>query len=385
MSLFSLISKPCQSKKTFELLQKTIKIIEKCDDCIHIILTDNSLIQLEQLFYRIEGIDSQRGLTVMLGGNSDFSIKELENSICNRSIKYIILCTNKTQIDKISRLLKRIINTKIRGCKNRFFYIWIDEADRFEEPSTIKIFDKWNDMNNVDQVCFITATPESLIIRYDKLKVLSVTEVYNKRKYNRWNDNIINILPNIDNNPKLYIKRAFRIYEPAPKQIWFIVPSTLNEIHTEITDYLNNLGFCTITVNVNGEILRFPNHREFPLLGSGTLSDRLSITYKSYKLREYPVALIGYQRLSRGITIQSEDFLISHAIFAITPSSKANIYQLAGRLNSNFKTSKKYKKPKVFCSKEFDDISLEMEDLSIEIAYFRYIDIKKYNKLLKTF
>ena len=44
---------------------------------------------------------------------------------------------------------------------------------------------------NVNKLCYITATPHSLIVRYNRMNVLKVNQVYNRKTYNK------NVLENI--------------------------------------------------------------------------------------------------------------------------------------------------------------------------------------------
>lgn len=374
----SLLAKPCQSGKTFELLSKTVKLIESNPSTIHLILTDNSLLQLEQIHKRIL---SETGYpTIVLNSDNNISTKNIERAICKSKIKYIVLCTNSTQMKKIDKLIKDMLTTKIPFCKGKLFYIWVDEGDKIDEIANVDMLDYWSNHRNVQQLCYITATPYSLIVRYDKLKVMKVKSIYNKKTYSKWSDCNVTTMKE-RSRPRSFIEDVFEIKEPKVGHIWFIAASHLCDEQNRIARLLNNYDMYVLTINTYGEILRTPDGDEINLGGYGPLSDRISSLYKRYQLRDKIFAINGYNRIGRGITIQSEGVLISHAIFASTPSSKASIYQLAGRICGNYKQYKKYKRPYVYCTKHFDKVAYESEDIIISIAKLPYVDIDKYEDI----
>ena len=373
-----LIVKPTQSGKTWELLQRTTKIIEDNYKAVHIILTDNSLIQLDQLFDRV--ISTTGEGTIVLNSACNIPIEKIKNYLCEYKIKYILLCANMTQINKVNNLMKTMLKIKIPKCKNRAFYIWIDEGDKISEPGNIKIIDDWSTYKNVHGLAFITATPHSLIVRYNKMYILKVQQIYNKNTYNKWSDCKVITFPEIDNS-ELFIKQAFKKKEPKKGDIWFIAPGNLTDTHDETAKFLNKKNFYVLTINATGEILTSPNGEVKKMEGNASLADRINFLYTSNNLNEQKFAIVGYNRLGRGITIQSNECFITHAVFPTTPKNKASIYQLAGRLCGNYKQYKKFKPPYVFCSKYFDKVAFESEDIVIDIAKLSMVDVDIYDKL----
>uniref|UniRef100_A0A6C0LIW0 Helicase ATP-binding domain-containing protein n=1 Tax=viral metagenome TaxID=1070528 RepID=A0A6C0LIW0_9ZZZZ len=374
----TLLAKPCQSGKTFELLNKTTKLIENNSKAIHIVLTDNSLIQLEQLHTRIENVTNEG--VIVLSADYDISNREIQKRLCDNSVKYIILCANMTQINKTDKIIRSMLNVNIRNCQGKTFYIWIDEGDKIAEPANIKVLDKWAEYENVKKICYITATPYSLIVRYGKMNVMKVKFIYNTKTYSKWSDCRV-ITQKETNNPNLYVKKAFEEKEPYSGQVWFIAPGNLCDTHDDITKFLNRRDFYVLTINVYGEFLTTPSRKEIPLEGKGALSDRISFLYKKYNLKNELFAIVGYSRIGRGITIQSSTVLITHAVFPTTPVSNAITYQLAGRLCGSYKQYSKYKRPWVFCTKEFNKIAFESEEIIIQIAKLMSVDLKKYDQL----
>mgnify|MGYP007063455209 CR=1 FL=1 len=77
-------------------------------------------------------------------------------------------------------------------------------------------------------------------------------------------------------------------------------------------------------------------------------------------------AITGQTCISRGITISSPRYMLTHAIFpSINDKDKA--YQLAGRVSGNMKLWDNYIKPKVFCSKRFGETIKSMEEKAIQL------------------
>tara|TARA_A100001015_G_C14971999_1_gene705577 strand:- start:335 stop:1504 length:1170 start_codon:yes stop_codon:yes gene_type:complete len=377
----SLLAKPCQSGKTFELLQKTTALIERNSKCIHIILVDNNLIQLDQLYSRVKSATNMDIL--VLNSNHNISVNLLEKKLCQNRIKYVLLCANMIQLKKIDKLINRMLTTRIPGCSGKVFYIWIDEGDKIGEPANIDLFDDWIEYENVNKLCYITATPHSLIVRYNRMNVLKVNKVYNRKTYNKWSDcNVITIKPD-GHTVESYIKKAFKIKPPQYGDIWLITPGNLCDTHDEITQFLNRYGFYTLTVNALGEIYTTPGGIQKELKGREPLSDRINKLYKTNKLFDKKFAMVGYNRLGRGITLQSKGVLINRAVFPTTSKNKAAIYQLAGRLCGNYKAFSGFRIPLIFCTEYFDKVAYESEDIIIDIAKMSSIDKNKYKKLEK--
>jgi hypothetical protein len=370
----SILAKACQSGKTFDLLKKATWLLEHNDKCIHIILTDNSLIQLEQMNLRIQTQTSHN--PIVLNSDSNMTVAEIRKGICDNSTKYILLCTNSTQIQKVNSVLKGMLNK----CKTRKAYIWIDEADKIEAPGNLKIIEAWQKARNVAEICYITATPHSLIIRYDEMKVMKVETAYNKKTYNKWSDNRVRLLEETP-NPKTFISNAFKETPPKDGDIWFIAPGNLTDTHDDITKYLNSHGFYVLTINASGEIMTTPNKKQIKMTEKGELANRIRVFYYTHQLQHEKFALVGYNRLGRGITIQSDGAFISHAIFPTLSKSKASIYQLAGRLCGNYKQYKTFKPPIVYCTEYFDKVAYESEDIVIHIATLPRVNKKIYNEL----
>jgi hypothetical protein len=138
-------------------------------------------------------------------------------------------------------------------------------------------------------------------------------------------------------------------------------------------------NFYCLVINNDGEILRKPSGEQIPMEYHGeALADRISKLYSDYNLNKHKFAIVGYNRLSRGITIQSKGMLFTHAVYASTPTSKTGIYQLAGRCMGGYKDMPGYKRIKIFCTKEFDHVACQYEDIAIQLAKLSKIDEDHY-------
>ena len=150
--IMSLITLPCQSGKTGFMLSKTTSLIERNHNAVHIILVDNSLIQLDQLNNRIIAQTGHKPLA--LNGDNNVPIDTIHTGLCDHAIKYILICTNNIQIKKLNKLLIHMLKTPIKRCQGRLFYIWVDEGDKIATPDNINMLDKWNDYSNVQTITY---------------------------------------------------------------------------------------------------------------------------------------------------------------------------------------------------------------------------------------
>ena len=69
------------------------------------------------------------------------------------------------------------------------------------------------------------------------------------------------------------------------------------------------------------------------------LSEFLLELYKKHNLSRFPIAITGYDCIQRGITISSENFMLTHGIMPCSinnsDSGRAFVSQIAGRMKGN--------------------------------------------------
>jgi hypothetical protein len=89
--------------------------------------------------------------------------------------------------------------------------------------------------------------------------------------------------------------------------------------------------------------------------------------YKKHHLHRFSVVITGFICIGRGITVNSEEFMLDHAILSHY-SNKNEASQIAGRTKGNTKGFSTYKKPIVFTTEKFNDIAFEWEQKSRKLA-----------------
>jgi len=366
---FKLLVKPCQSGKTFELITKTVQLLERNKQSIHLIIVDNSLIQLEQLDTRIK--DVVKLPVLVINSDNRLNADEIKTELKQKKIKYILLCANITQLAKIDNVM--------RTNRKNDFYIWIDEMDKITEPMNIKIIDNWKSYQSVADICFISASPTPLIRRYGNLDIVEVQSIYSRKSYSKWTNHKINIVPQM--SVKKFHTHVFEMEKPQKNQRWFIAPGASCSLHWKVAKWLaENYRFYCLVINNDGEILRKPSGEKIPMEYYGlALADRIRKLYEDNNLANHRFAIIGFNRLSRGITIQGKGMLFSHAVFASTPSTEQGIYQLGGRCMGNFKELPGYKKIKIFCTEKFNEVACAYESIAVTLPKFSKITEDKYD------
>jgi hypothetical protein len=363
MTKLRLLVKPTQSGKSFIMLKKISKILKKNKDTVHIIFCDNQLIQTEQINNRVNNDDKLKDISLIFSSKSKIKYSELSHFIIDKKIKIIITCSNKKRVDDIDNLLNvdSLINKKI--------FIWIDEIDK-----NIKLFEnninlEWNNITIVKKIHLITATPSDIENKI-KFKNVNLDKTYNEEDYHSLNDSKFIIVDNYENEIETYIENIMKQHSNLidKGQVWFI-PGELNiSSHEKIKDILISLEFTVIIINSNGKQI-YTDDKEYELPDDDDeLANSLGNYYKKYKLHEKKVAITGNICISRGITINSENMLISHAIFPTKINNESTSYQLAGRICGNIKKFKNYKKPTIFCSSHFRDTIIKMENIAKKFA-----------------
>jgi len=381
MTKIHLLVKPTQSGKSFIMLDKISKILKKNKDTVHIIFCDNQLIQTEQINNRvnkddklkdiskddelkdISKDDKLKDISLIFSSKSKIKYSELPHLIIDKKIKIIITCSNKKRVDDIDILLnlESLINKKI--------FIWIDEIDK-----NIKLFEnninlEWNNITIVKKIYLITATPSDIENKF-KFKNVNLDKTYNKEYYHSLNDSKFIIVDNYENEIETYIENIMKQHSNLidEGQVWFI-PGELNiSSHEKIKNILMKLKFTVIIINSNGKQIYTDNKEDELPDDDDELANSLGNYYKKNKLHEKKVAITGNICISRGITINSENMLISHAIFPTKINNESTSYQLAGRICGNIKKFKNYKKPTIFCSSHFRDTILKMENIAKKFA-----------------
>lgn len=369
-----LMVKPTQSGKTFLMLQEISSLWEKNSDIIHIIFCDNQLLQTEQTSSRIKHFDdfdeyklNDGEISLIFSSKGIKDYKQIIHHIIFNGIKSIITCSNRKRISDIDILLNEY--SKILTYN---YCIWIDEIDK-----NIKLFckyiNKWKDMEKVKRIDLITATPLNVFNNFNLIKIYGLDETYDKEKFHCFQHSNFKIC---DNNYETleYITNILDEYKNDLKngQVWF-VPGDINKnSHLEIKNILIKHNFIVFVINGTCKQIFYEDNtfEDIPINNIDTLANVLGKLYIEKNFKNKKIAITGNLCVSRGITISSENMIITHAILPtkISNSNSCNMYQLAGRICGNIKKFKNYKNPTIFCTENFKKIVSKCETQAINLA-----------------
>lgn len=383
----TLLTKPEQSGKTFLMLQKIVEDFSEepredgkknvnfilCDNNLLLVLQTSERINNDEELFRFKNIETDEiyvefSSSKRTKSNTPDSIYRL---ITTEAIQNIVCCSNGRRCEDIFKIMQDI--NKISYTKDRFhFNIWFDEADKF-----INIINEYmlEAIENFENLSFypITATPERII---DLFKEINIWPIQNPTLeiYHGWNDNNITQYDNnIAKNNVLFIEHVLKnnVSEIKPNTKWFIPANNLKKSHLEIKDICRTFGFSTMIINGDGIIVYFPDGKvDTPeKYDKNDMPDILiAKIYNDLKLYQYPFAITGYQCISRGISISSKQFMLTHAIMPLKINNKNELSQIAGRMKGNQKGWECYKVPNIYCSIDFNKTAKLIEEKTIKLA-----------------
>lgn len=348
---YNLIYGPCQSGKTRTLINKMS--VNK-DDYIDVVVTDNSLTQLNQTYIRI----NKQYKAVQLSSNTKETYYSVLSKVKKDIVNVIMVCGNKTSMNKV---LNIIYNTE-----HKRYRLWLDEADKVSNPNSMyDMINTMYDYDNVHKITFITATPERIENKYNfKIKstdaATTKSTISNTYSYLKDHTFITKFSPSFKNKEELIniIKTNTK-----NKDVWFVPSGRKNIQHINFAKSLCKIGINTIIINQSGMNLYTANGivRKYSCKSkSNTISDILSKVYVNNNLINSKVVVTGYICIGRGITLMSNQFKFTKAIISNIPDDD-NLYQLAGRLCGNIETET----ITIYCSKNTKNRLLKSEGIVI--------------------
>ena len=356
----TLITKPEQSGKTFLMLQELVKCYSNDSDLndddiytVNFIICDNNLLLVLQTGTRIEGDSNLKEYKNKLTGEifAEFSsarnsnaknYKEVQQKILVEDIRTIVFCANHYRWADSVRIIEGIQESKVG--KNKFKYnFWIDEADKFLKPITnilVPLISKYNFI----RLYLLTATSPKLI---NGLGIVKVFPIENPTLpfYHGWNYNKITFISDktVKNN-FTYVENILTNYkqEITIGSKWFIPSQKTQVSHLRMKDICLKAGFAVAVINGKGFSIYLPDGTSYNEKKDDFPERLIYNLYTKYELYKYPFAITGYLCISRGITINSEHFMISHAIMPCNVGDESECSQLAGRMKGNFKNWSNY-------------------------------------------
>ena len=381
---FQLIVKPEQSGKTFIMIKEIIGgLTEQIDgkEIINFILCDNNLLLTIQTGKRLK--TNKKLQEHFIGGETYVELSSHERAKCHDTqdvvsaiavdgARNIICCTNGKRMDDINKIISKI-NSQTSSLKDKFhFNIWLDEADKFITFIESTLRPLVREHTNVN-VKLINATADPLFKKYKYMNVFPLETTTEKDKYHGWADNDLRFYDKKDGLEFVeHILTEVAQTEIKPGTKWFIPASTKKKTHEAIKDICIAKEMAVICVNGDGIKLTFPRTRRvIPYKKVDDFNKQIIDIYIENELHNYPVVITGYICIGRGITIMSEEFMLDYAILSHC-SDKCEVSQIAGRLKGNIKKFSNYKKPVVFTTEKFNDIAIEMETKSRELAILAF-------------
>jgi hypothetical protein len=388
MKHITLITKPEQSGKTFLMLQQIVECYSKGTasdgfETINFIVCDNNLLLVLQTGSRIDNDANMRHYKnkdtgdVYLEFSSSKSAgakkyTEVQHKILFGNIRTILCCANYHRwMDAIT-----IIN-EFESCpltKNKYKYnFWIDEADKFMTPIRSKVIPLTEKYDCVE-VYLLTATSPKIVQDLGTIRVFPI-ENTTTPNYNGWKDNkIIPVLETVAVSHNSYIEYILKKYpsQITPGSKWFIPAQKTKKSHKITADTCLKYGFAVAVINGNGFTIYIPGHEPFT-----NKKDRISETlildmYRKYKLDRFPFAITGQICVSRGITINSKQFMITHAIMPWKIEDESECSQLAGRMKGNFKDWENYKPARIYTTLKNNTVAMKYENFARKLGRYSF-------------
>jgi len=379
---FTLLTKPEQSGKTFLMLQQIVKDFSdepRNDGKINInfIICDNNLLLVLQTGDRVENElnifkdQDTDEMYVEFSSKSDRATRA--DSIFRlltgpENIRNIICCSNGIRIPQIYDIITDINDS--HAIQDMFhFNIWYDEADKSLSLISDNFFPLCNDYENIS-VYLITATAEKIIRKFKEIKIWAIENPTSKQ-YHGWLDNDIREMDTtrFHNNEDL-INNVLTNYPSyiVPRTKWFIPASFRKVSHNNVKDICSRFGFATMIINGEGIAIYLPNGEVVKEEKDDMTETLIPELYNKHKLYQYPFAITGNMCISRGISISSSNFMLTHSIMPVECKNKSEASQIAGRMKGNQKGWENYKKPTVWCTEQFHNIATKSEEKTISVG-----------------
>ena len=396
-----ILVKPCQSGKTALLLNYLKEIVTMGNKIINIIVCDNSLMQTQQTKDRAnKTLDD--GVVELSSKSSYTKPDELVLPILRGKVHTVICCGHFKRLNyegSISTLLNELL------LKEYTFNICIDEADRLLDTEKMeKVINHWIETNKINELICITATPQEsnnkgLLSRYN-CKLFKIPEV-NSENYLHWYEvtyiplEMNNLLYNEDINIYKYSTTNYVVKYLLQEQNKIKIGENIfapTEIKRDSHDEMENVvienNIADVVIKINGkektitiinnniigtirktsiEKIKFSEIKESR---EQELSHWLGKEYIKRKWKACRLLITGHICISRGISLQSNDFMIHRAILGpfMKTMKKSDQYQIAARVLGNTKHFPDFKLPAVICESITYNIIKKMEEVTIKMA-----------------
>ena len=412
---------PCQSGKTRkmqELIQTYKKIGELFEPVdINILISANNIVLVDQTKTRMTkdlATESKEGANdACIQGNvfswtsgtkeSNISPEALTLELMNETIEMVVMCAHAVRLRYLLQTLEHL-------SKQRYFTkkinIWIDEADH-----SINLWSKYEDilaMRCINQVTLVSATFDSVLSKYKALYILPYFKTHpdcyrGLKSAIRHEDNFAT-----DFAPE-YVKHVIKTnvaHLTKPGMRAFIPGSVGKVTHDAIAEFLHKEhGFVVLVLNGDRKEILVPGQDSIDMECYFTFENgqvpkefnsQLAKLYKENNWSRFPLAVVGFLCIGRGITFQCgpeegvhDGFLFDYGI--IPPiKSAAEAYQTMARLFGNVGDIPQYKKVEIYANAATFSRVEKKEDIAMNIARMAAeqgleIVTKKYAKAAENF
>jgi hypothetical protein len=253
--------------------------------------------------------------------------------------------------------------------------VWIDEADESINLWSIPEFDITS-MSKVEGITLVSATFNSIIKKYERIKVIPLTTTYPDTYLKIEECNIIEDCT--AGNSIEYLKAVLNKYSDAIKKpgVRLFAPGDIEiASHDAIADFLGTQGFAVMVLNGKRKCIIIPGRPEPINIDSQineevpeSLGEIMTRIYIDNGLYNYPFAVTGYLCLGRGLTFQNEDFLFDFGIMSNIIDG-ATAYQCICRMVGNVKGFKAYNKPPtIITTTRMKETVLRQERIAVQLA-----------------
>ena len=300
---------------------------------------------------------------------SNIATGELADRIKEDEVTMVVCCSHKARFRYLNALLENLEKSKhFRKRVN----VWIDEADVSIKLWSANDFD-FTRFNKVDRVCLVSATFNSVVKLYGRIKVIGF-ETTHPDCYMSLKDceviehasrgGVVETLSSVLETYPEMSAPGVRLFAPGMIEV---------ATHDAVADYLVSMGFAVMILNGQRKCILCPYGKVIPLAlkMDPTTPDEISTVlprlYAEHNLSRWPFAVTGQMCLGRGITFQSEGFAFDYGVLPDLTDA-ASAYQCVARLLGNVKHFEGFIAPAVFMSPEMKVKTLACETLATMIA-----------------
>lgn len=295
--------------------------------------------------------------------------------ILNDKISMVICCANKIRMKYVYDIIKDLQESRHF---TRKIYIWLDEGDAY-----VKL---WNNssvdvtrFSKVAKVTPVSATFDSCIKLFDRIKVIPFQFTSNQETYHAFQDCVILTDDTAGQAPEYFsaILQKYGNIICQPGNRLFCPGDNRTETHDAIAEEALDKGFVVAIINGRQKALLFPrslNRSPIPLIeqwddneAPEEIGMKIGRLYRDMNLARYPFAITGHTCLSRGITFQNDLFMFDYGIIP-NISNSATAYQTACRMNGNIRLFPGYKAPTVFLCSRMKEKIIQNEQIAINMA-----------------